>query len=125
MRLMFVVLVLVGTTCNGQEPDTLIYIDRAEHEAAMAEKQETIDSLQNLLDLCRELLVVKDVDVIADTFNVSIVDDRIKVSIKKEGYKVWYDLEDGYKRINADYTDYERKVMLMDSTHTVGSLYIR
>lgn len=60
-----------------------------------------------------------------DTFDIKIDDGRIVIYLKKEGHNVWYDLMDDHKRINADYYDYTRRIMLMDSGYTVGSLYIR
>lgn len=125
MRLCFLILVFVSVTCNGQEPDTLIYIDRAEHEAAMNQKNLTIDSLQNLLDACRELQETDNIYIVADTFRVELQDARIKTVLNKQGHNVWFDLEDGSKRLNADYERYTRKILLMDSTYTVGSLFIK
>ena len=125
MRVIFVTLLFVGMTCNGQVPDTLIYIDRAEHESAMAKKDATIDSLLAILKTCQELQDTDDMSVVADTFRFQLVDNRVRVEVIKQGHNVWYNFEDGAKRINADYRNYERQVMLMDSTYTVGSLYIR
>ena len=129
MRLIFLTLLFVWVSCSGQELDTLIYIDVAEHQSAIASKDVTIDSLQGLLDLCREFADIDVLSVVADTFEVTIIDDRVRVNVKKQGHKVWYNFEDGTKRINADYVGYRSSVLLMDSimdsTYTVGSLYVR
>jgi len=125
MRFVLIALLFLGMKCNGQDLDTLIYIDRVKHEAAMAAKDNTIDSLQSLLIRCREAQEVNDVVVIADTFRFEVKDTRVKATIVKQGHNVWFDFEDGLKRINADYLNYRRSCMLMDSTYTVGSLFVR
>lgn len=125
MRFIGITLLFIGVTCQAQEPDTLIYIDRAEHEASMAVKDAAIDSLRNLLNICREFQNSNDMVVVGDTFRIEVMDSQVKATLKKEGHNVWYDFEDGDKRINADYFNYRRQIMLMDSTYTVGSLFYR
>lgn len=113
-KLTTLLLTIFALSCNAQEPDTLTYYS-VEH----------VDSLINRIEFLESALNVNEVSVIADTFNLEIVDDRIKVEVNKIGYNVWVNVIDGYKRINSDYYNGVRSIMLMDSTHTVGSLYIR
>lgn len=111
--------------CNGQRPDTLFYFDEDVHNAIVDEMQSDIDSIQSLLDLCRSALNSDELSVIADTFNLEIVDDRIKIELNKINHDVWIDIIDGSKRLNADYIIYEYNILVMDSTYTVGSMYLR
>lgn len=121
LKLLLISLV-VATACSGQEPDTLFYFDEAVHNSIVAEMQSKIDSIQAEFFLYKSST---EEIVIRDTFNLEIADDRIKIEIHKVNHNVWVDIIDGQKRINADYVDYQSKIVLMDSTDTVGRLYIR
>ncbi len=125
MKCFIVALLFSVMTCNGQEPDTLIYIDTEDHEQVIVDMQNTIDSLETLIELLQSAIESSHQDIIADTFQVSLQDNQIYVEVKKEGHNVWFRLVDGPKRMNAQYYDYERKIYLMDSTHSVGTLYIK
>lgn len=106
--------------CSAQEPDvecySIGYVDSLE-----TNYKSKIDSLETLIEALNNQ---DEIDVIADTFSFNLVDDRLKIEVKKEAHNVWVNIIDGNKRINSDYVDYEGSVMVMDSTYTVGSLFI-
>jgi hypothetical protein len=112
-NLMLLPFLLLFTSATCQEPDTHTY------------SQNIIDSLNMRIQLLEFELNVSETSVIADTFNFEIIDDRIKVEVNKQGHNVWVNIIDGQKRINADYINYTRQIVIMDSTFTVGSMYIR
>ena len=147
-----ILLAILILACKGQEPDIECYsIDSVNiRETRIIQKYELkidsvinsmysqgyvdnimltkdlkIDSLNQRIIFLETVLDINETSVIADTFNFEIVDDRIKVEIDKKGHDIWIDLIDGSKRINADYINYSRSIMLMDSTYTVGSIYIK
>lgn len=127
-----IVLTILAFACQGQEPDIECYSEDTvlvrENRIIQTYKLK-IDSVINSMysqGYVDNIMLTKDLkSVIADTFNFEIVDDRIKVKIDKKGHDIWIDLIDGSKRINADYINYTRSIMLMDSTYTVGSIYIK
>jgi len=125
VRFLFILLFFISVICQGQDYDTLIYVEKAKHLAKVETLQLDIDSLQLLLEMCRTFIDASGRVVVADTFDITLIDDRVRARIVKKGYNVWYLFEDGFKRINADYFDFKRKIMLIDSTYTTGSLYIR
>ncbi|MBN2571882.1 MAG: hypothetical protein JXA68_07110 [Ignavibacteriales bacterium] len=63
--------------------------------------------------------------VIADTFNFELSGNGVKIEVNKENKNIWVDVEDGYKRMNLDYYKGARSAIIMDSTYSVGTLYIK
>lgn len=119
MKKILVAFMFLGVVmCSATDPDiecySVGYVD-----GLKTDYQSQIDSLKAIIAVLNDQT---EIDVIADTFSFNMVDDRLKITVKKEGYKVWYTLIDGTKRINTDYIDYESSIMIMDTNYTVGSL---
>lgn len=134
-----ILLIIIAFGCNAQTPDTLAYFTpeyvdsllyvssgiEAVNDNLLLENKVLLTANDSLNDVIKYLLSINDLIIHKDTCSLTIIDDRLKVEIIKRSHDVWVNIIDGEKRINADYFNYERKVMLMDSTYTVGSIYVK
>lgn len=111
-----IILAVLALACTAQEPDIECY------------SVGYVDSIKSEYELRIEILssvLQSDVYETPEDSCILISDDgNIRAEIIKEGLNIWVNIIDGNKRINSDYINSESRVIIMNDSVTIGSLYI-
>jgi hypothetical protein len=103
-----ILLTILALGCNAQEPHLAYSVEYV--DSVINNYEQRIENFQSMLDTYD----ASELDRIADTLSVDVSDDRIKISLIKEGHNVWIDLIDQDTIISMTYLNYTRNVNLSE-----------